>query len=44
MANLGKIENTGSHNVWKLETEFSDRLSEDDKFKALSETVGITLI
>lgn len=44
MARLGKLENVEIRKVWKLETEFSDWLAEEDRLSALSEAIGIDLI
>lgn len=44
MSKLGKLENVEIRKVWKLETDFSDWLAEEDKLAALSEAIGIDLI
>lgn len=44
MNKLGKIENVAIRKVWKLETDFSDWLAEEDRLEALSDAIGIDLI
>ena len=44
MSKLGKLESVEIRKVWKIETDFSDWLAEEDKLAELSKAIGIDLI